>query len=206
MKNILLVLLIAFVLSLCNLSGRLKKEESNSGPAATPKTSGRAVEPATPTAEQAAAIAAWKEVKWERQGMSWTIPSDWGEQANEAQMFMMRSPGSGGASLIVNISGMDEGYPVASAIQAQFQQAESRAKNGQVDEVKWVDIDGVKGVQFREANPERGDGSRRLQWMAYRKYLGQTQLISLMLASQGKDFERHRAAMYGILYSMKVAH
>ena len=204
MKTILLVLLIAFALSLCNLSGRLKKDDSTSGPSAG--SSNRATEPAKPTAAQAAAVAGGNEVKWERQGMSWTIPSDWTQQANEAQMFMMRSPGAGGASLIVNISSMDEGFPIESAIQAQFQQAESRAKNGQVDEVKWVEIDGVKGVQFREANPERADGSRRLQWMAYRKYLGQTQLINLMLASQGKDFDRHRDAMYGILYSMKVAH
>ena len=204
MKTILLVLLIAFALSLCNLSGRLKKDDSSSGPSGG--SSNRATEPAKPTAEQAAAVAGGKEVKWERQGMSWTIPSDWAEQANEAQMFMMRSPGADGASLIVSISSMDEGYPIESAIQAQFQQAESRAKNGQVDEVKWVEIDGVKGVQFREANPERADGSRRLQWMAYRKYLGQIQLINLMLASQGKDFDRHRDAMYGILYSMKVAH
>lgn len=204
MKTILLLLLIALALSLCNLSGRLKKEDSSSGPAAG--SSNRATEPAKPTAEQAAAVAGGKEVKWERQGMSWTIPSDWAEQANEAQMFMMRSPGAGGASLIVNIAAMDEGFPIESSIQAQFQQAESRAKNGEVDEVKWVEIDGVKGVQFREANPERGDGSRRLQWMAYRKYLGQIQLINLMLASQGKDFDRHRDAMYGILYSMKVAH
>jgi hypothetical protein len=204
MKTILLLLLIAFALSLCNLSGRLKKEDSNSGPSAS--SSNRATEPAKPTAGQAAAVAGGKEVKWERQGMSWTIPSDWAEQANEAQMFMMRSPGAGGASLIVNIAAMDEGFPIESSLQAQFQQAESRAKNGEVDEVKWVEIDGVKGVQFREANPERGDGSRRLQWMAYRKYLGQVQLINLMLASQGKDFDRHRDAMYGILYSMKVAH
>ncbi len=204
MKTILLLLLIAFALSLCNLSGRLKKDDSNSGPSAG--SSNTATEPAKPTAGQTAAIAGGKEVKWERQGMSWTIPSDWAEQANDAHMFMMRSPGEGGASLIVNIAPMDEGYPIESAIQAQFQQAESRAKNGQVDEVKWVEIDGVKGVQFREANPERADGSRRLQWMAYRKYLGQLQLINLMLASQGKDFDRHRDTMYGILYSMKVAH
>ena len=205
MKTILLVLLIVAALSLCNLSGRLEKEESGSGPTSAPQV-GSATEPGKPTAEQAAAVSGGKEVKWERQGMSWTTPANWTEQTNEPQMFMMRSPGAGGASFIVNISTMDEAYPVQSAIQAQFQQAESRAKNGEVDEVKWVEIDGVKGVQFREANPERGDGSRRLQWMAYRKYLGQVQLITLMLASQGKDFERHRDAMYGILYSMKLAH
>lgn len=205
MRTILLVLLLVSALSLCKTSGRLKEEESGSGPKSAPQA-GTTTEPGNPTAEEAAAVAGGKEVKWESQGMSWTIPANWTEQANEPQMFLMRSPGAGGASLIVNVSTMDEGYSVQSAIQAQFQQAESRAKNGEVDEVKWVEIDGVKGVQFREANPERSDGSRRLQWMAYRKYLGQVQLISLMLASQGKDFERHRDAMYGILYSTKLAH
>jgi hypothetical protein len=31
-------------------------------------------------------------------------------------------------------------------------------------------------------------------------------MINLMLASEGKDFDRHKDAMYGILYSTKVAH
>jgi len=139
--------------------------------------------------------------------MSWTIPPNWTEETNESKMFVMRSPGGGdAASMIVNISPMDADFPADSSIQAFFDQAESRAKNGEVDEVKWVEIDGLKGVQFREANPERPDDSRRLQWLAYRKYTGQLQMINLMLASQGKDFERHKNAMYGILYSTKVTH
>jgi hypothetical protein len=206
MKNILLVVLIAFALSLCNLSGRFKKGSgSNSGP--TGSGSSRSVETAKPTAEQTAALAGGTEVKWDRQGMSWTIPPNWTEETNESKMFVMRSPGGGdAASMIVNISPMDADFPADSSIQAFFDQAESRAKNGEVDEVKWVEIDGLKGVQFREANPERPDDSRRLQWLAYRKYTGQLQMINLMLASQGKDFERHKNAMYGILYSTIVTH
>lgn len=206
MKNILLVLLIAFALSFCNLSERFKKgSNSNSGP--TGSGSSRSVEIGKPTAEQTAALAGGKQAKWDRQGMSWTVPPDWTEETNESKMFHMRSTGGGdAASLIVNISPMDEDFPADSSIQAFFDQAESRAKNGEVDEVKWVEIDGLKGVQFREANPEKPDDSRRLQWLAYRKYTGQLQMINLMLASQGKDFERHKNAMYGILYSTKVAH
>jgi hypothetical protein len=207
MKNILLVLLIAVALSLCNLSERFHKGGSTSGPTASGGGSSRSVEPGKPTAEQTAALAGGKEVKWDKQGMSWTIPANWTEQTNESKMFVMRSPGGGSAaSLIVNISPMDESFPTESSIQAMFQQAESRAKNGEVDEVRWVEIDGLKGVQFREANPERPDNPRRLQWMAYRKYTGQVQLVSLMLASEGKDFEQHKNAMYGILYSTKLAH
>ena len=204
MKNILLVLLIAFALSLCNLSEKFKGGSSGSGSTPTGGSS-RTAETAKPTAEQTAALAGGQEVKWDRQAMSWTIPPNWTEETNESKMFVMRSPGGGNAaSLIVNISPMDADFPTD--LDAWFGQAESRAKNGEVDEVKLVEIDGLKGVQFREANPEKPDGHRRLQWMAYRKYTGQTQLVNVMLASEGKDFERHKNAMYGILYSMKVAH
>jgi len=204
MKQILALLLIGFALSLCNLSERFKKGSSTSGPSAT---GGAAAEKGQPTAAQTAALAGGQQAKWDRQGMSWTVPADWTEETNESKMFHMRSPGGGdAASLIVNISPMDADFPADSSIQAFFDQAESRAKNGEVDEVKWVEIDGLKGVQFREANPEKPDDSRRLQWLAYRKYTGQLQMINLMLASQGKDFERHKNAMYGILYSTKVTH
>src|SRR5215204_6057513 len=208
MKNILLILLIGFSLSLCNLSERFKGSNSNSGPTGSSGTaSSGAAEHGQPTAEQTAALSGGQEVKWERQGMSWSIPPKWAEQSNESKEFIMRSPGgSDAASLIVSISPMDENFPADASIQAFYDGAKSRAKNGEVDEVKWVEIDGLKGVQFREANPEKPDDSRRLHWMTYRKYTGQLQLINLMLASQGKDFERHKAAMYGILYSTKVTH
>ena len=137
--------------------------------------------------------------------MSWTVPPNWTEEENESKSFMWRSPGGGNAaSLIVSISPMDESFPTDASLQAYYEGAKSRAKNGEVDEVKMVEIDGLTGVQFREAAPEKPDGHRRLQWLAYRKYLGQG--INLMLASEGKDFERHKDAMYGILYSTKVVH
>lgn len=208
MKHIALVLFIGLVLSLCNLSERFKKSGSTSSNSGSSSVSDNESSPerAQPTAAQSAAIAGGQEVKWDRQGMSWTVPAGWTESTNEARTFVWRSPGSGAASLLVNISAMDEDFPTDVSIKATFDQAKSRAKNGEIDEVKWVEIDGIKGVQFREAVPEKPDGHRRLQWLAYRKYLGQVQMLNLMLASEGKDFERHKDAMYGILYSSKIAH
>ena len=207
MKHIVAVLLIGLALSLCNLSERFKKSSSTSGPSGSTSSGGAAAERGQATAAQSAAIAGGQEAKWERQGMSWSVPANWTEEENESKSFMWRSPGGAdAASLIVSISPMDESFPVDVSIQSYFEQAQSRAKNGEVDEVKWVEIDGLKGVQFREANPEKPDGHRRLQWMAYRKYLGQVQFINLMLATQGKDFDRHKNAMYGILYSTKITH
>ena len=101
---------------------------------------------------------------------------------------------------------MGADFPADASIQAMYDGAKTRAQNGEVDELKWVEIDGLTGVQFREANPEKPDGFRRLQWMAYRKYLGQVQLINLMLATTGKGYGEHKDAMYGILYSTRITH
>lgn len=206
MKHIALVLLIGLALSLCNLSERFKKSSSSSGSSNSVSDNEASPERGVATAAQTAALAGGKEAKWDRQGMSFTVPSGWTETTNESKIFTWRSPGTGSANLIVSISPMDETFPVESSIKAFYDGAKTRAKNGEVDELKWVEIDGLKGVQFREANPEKGDDHRRLQWLAYRKYLGQVQMVNLMLASEGKDFERHKDAMYGILYSTKITH
>jgi hypothetical protein len=101
---------------------------------------------------------------------------------------------------------MDDSFPTDSSIQAFYDQAETRMKHFEVDELKWVEIDGLRGVQFRESNPEKPDGFRRLQWLAYRKYAGQVQMINIMLSSNGRGFPKHQDEMYGVLYSTKVAH
>jgi hypothetical protein len=209
MKHILVLLLLGFALSLCNLSERLHKSGSNSGSSGSSgssSSSSRSAEKGQPTAAQTAALAGGQEIKWDRQGMSFTVPPKWTELENESKSFLWHSPGSDAASLNVSISPMDDSFPTDVSIQAFYDGAKTRAKNGEVDELKWVEIDGLTGVQFREANPEKPDGIRRLQWLAYRKYLGQVQMINLMLSSEGKDFDRHKDAMYGILYSTKITH
>lgn len=206
MKNILVLLLLGCALSLCNLSERLHKSSSSSNSSGSSSSSSRSAEKGQPTAEQTAALSGGQEVKWERQGMSFTVPPKWTELENESKSFLWHSSGSGAASLNVSISPMDDSFPTDASIQAFYDGAKTRAKNGEVDELKWVEIDGLTGVQFREAVPEKPDGIRRLQWLAYRKYLGQVQMINLMLSSEGKDFDRHKDAMYGILYSTKITH
>ena len=209
MKTIIALLVLGFALSLCNLSQRLHKSNSNSGPSSSGGgSSSRSAEHGQATAAQTAALAGGKEVKWERQGMSWTLPANWTEVDNESKSFVWRSAEGGfdGATLNVNISPLDDSFPTESSLDAMYDGAKTRAKNGEVDELKWVEIDGLVGVQFREANPEKPDDFRRVQWQGYRKYLGQVQLINLMLATTGKGYERHKDAMYGILYSTKITH
>lgn len=204
------VLLLGIAISLCGLTDKLKKATNSNSPgrsASKSSDSGGDVERATPTAAQAAALEGGKTAKWDAQGMEWTVPPKWTETENESKTLLWRSPGGfDAANLIVNISPMDESFPTDISINAFYDQAKSRMKNGEVDEVKWLEIDGLKGVQFREANPEKPDGIRRLQWMAYRKYAGQVQLVNLMLSSSGSGFPKHQDAMYGVLYSTKIVH
>ena len=207
MKQIPVLLVLGFALSFCNLSNKLKTSTNSSEPGKTASSDNGKVERANPTAAQTEALAGGQTIKWDQQGMSWTAPAKWMEADKESKMLVWRSPGSSdAASLIVNISPMDESFPTDVSIQAFYDGARTRSKNGEVDELKWVEIDGLKGVQFREANPEKPDGIRRLQWMAYRKYAGQVQLVNLILSSSGSGFPKHQDEMYGVLYSMKIVH
>ena len=210
MKLIPVVFLLGFALSLCGLTDRLKTATNSNAPgksASKSSSSGGDVERATPTDAQTAALAGGKTAQWDPQGMSWTVPPKWTETTNESKTLLWRSPGGfDAANLIVNISPMDESFPTDISINAYYDAAKSRMKNGEVDEVKWLEIDGLKGVQFRESNPEKPDDIRRMHWMAYRKYAGQVQFVNLMLSSSGSGFPKHQDAMYGVLYSTKIVH
>ena len=210
MKSILAFFVIGFALTFCNLTGKLGNKTNSSDPAKStkPATESNAdVERPTATAAQQAALSGGQTVKWDQQGMTFMVPAKWKEMTNDSKMLVWRSPGgSEAANLIVNISPMDESFPTEISIKAFYDGAKTRQKNGEVDEVKWVEIDGLKGVQFRESKPEKDDDFRRLQWMGYRKYAGNVQLINLMLSTNGAGFPKHEDEMYGVLYSTKIVH
>ena len=215
MKQIPILIVLGLALTLCNLTGKFKKADNSNGSGTSSGTSSGSssssgsggAEKAQPTAGQTAALAGGQTVSWDQQGISWTLPPNWKKDTDEAKSFGWSSPGGfDAAHLIVNISPMDENFPSETSLNAYYDSSKSRMKNGELDEVKWIELDGLKGVQFREANPEKPDGFRRLQWLAYRKYAGQLQMVNLMLSTYGKDFARHQDAMYGILYSTKLAH
>lgn len=207
MKYIPLVLFIFLSLSLCNLTERFRKSSEPGSTSSSGSSSDISAEPARPTAAQAAAIAGGQTVHWDVQGMSWTLPPDWTETSKELLQLVWRSPGgSDAASLIVSISAMDKSFPTDISIKSYYDQQRTRSENGEVDQYRWVEIDGIAGVEFRESNPPRPDDIRRLQWLGYRTFAGQVQFVNIMLATSAKDFPRHQDAMYGVLYSTKLMH
>jgi hypothetical protein len=190
---------------------RSAREAASTQPSATraglagpPAAAADGAEEPEPSEAQRAAVAGGQEAEWAQQEISWTVPQRWSEQSVSSTSLLWRSPGTwDAASLIGNVSPMSDDFPAEISLNAFHQQALQRKASGEVNEVRWVKIDGVRGVIFREAAPEDADSPQRLQWIAYRDYKGQKQMLNIMLASRGKDFARHEDALYGILYSMK---
>jgi hypothetical protein len=212
MKNLIPLALLVFVVAACNLSSKLKSnkndESSNSSSSSSSdnptKVGNEPVEKPAPTDAQIAALANADDVKWDEQGISWKLPPGWKKQTVSDTSFNY-SLGTQ-VFLIVNISPMAPDFPSDISLNATHEGAKARAKNGQVDEVKWLELDGVRGTQFRESKPQMGDDLRRLQWLSYRKYAGQVQYVNVMLSGTADNFAKHQDELYAILYSTKLVH
>ena len=209
MKNLIPLALLVFVVAACNLSSKLKSnkndEASTSSSSSNPtKVDNEPVEKPAPTDAQIAALANGQDVKWDEQGISWTLPTGWKKQNVSVNNFNY-SLGTE-VFLIVSISPMPPDFPTEISLNAGHEGAKANAKNGQLDEVKWLELDGVRGTQFRESKPQMGSDLRRLQWLTYRKYAGQVQNVNVMLSGTADNFAKHQDELYAILYSTKLVH
>jgi len=207
MKHLFLIAALVLVVAACNLSSKFKSNNnSNSSSSSSESTTGggEQVEQPNPTAAQTAALANGETVKWDQQGITWTLPPGWKKQEVRNESF---SYSGNGAFLIVSVSVLPQMENLTDAsIKAMYEGAKTNQKIGKYDEVRWLALDGQRGVQFRESKPEMADDIRRLQWQAYRKYAGQTQLVNLILSTNGAAFPKHEDELYAILYSTKLVH
>jgi hypothetical protein len=207
-KHIPLLLALVLGLSLCSLTDRFKKSMDSNSSSATTGGSGKAgiepVERPVPSAAESAALAGGQRADWDGQDMSWTLPPKWSSQSKDKNSAVWG--GGTTAFLITNISPMADDFPTDVSMDAYYDGAKTRLKHGELDQLRLLELDGLKGIQWRESKPEKADGIRRLQWMAYRKHAGQVQLVNLILSANGDNFTKHQDELYGILYSTKVAH
>jgi hypothetical protein len=206
MKKVLGLLVLVFVVMACNLSSKLKSNNSSNSGSSTgsSSTGGEEVEKPNPTAAQQAAIANGQTVAWDQQGITWTLPANWKKTDVRNESFTYRGDG---AFLTVAISVMPQmASLVDTSIKAMYEAAKTQQKIGKYDEVRWLELDGLRGVGFRESKQEMAGDIRRLQWQAYRTYAGNTQLVNVILSSDSGNFPKHEDELYGILYSTKIVH
>ncbi len=211
MRSIVTLALITFLATFCGIGDKLKSlsggsntsSNKSSGPTKTDgKTSDAEVEKARMTSEQQAIADAATETKWDDQGISWRLPSGWKKTDMKKENALFSS--SDAAFLIPTISIMPDDFPSEISLKATYDSALQQLKNGKYESVKYVEIDGVKGVEWLETMPEDKSGPRRHQWIAFRNYLGQNQQLNIMLSTKGSNFDKHRTDFPAILYSMKI--
>jgi hypothetical protein len=213
MKALLSLGIFMFSLSFCNLAdGFLGKKNSNSGtntPAKTTdakgspaKSEGEAAEKYTLTAEQSAILHGGKDMKWDEQGIGWTLPATWKKSSSSANNLMWSSPD--GAFLIITISPMSDDFPMDVSLKANYDGAVTRQKNGELEKLRYLELDGIKGVEFIESMPEDKSGPRRQQWLAFRKYAGRNQMLNFMLSTKGSSFDKQRDTFAAIMSSSKI--
>jgi hypothetical protein len=211
MKHVPLIVAMVLVVAACNLTNKFKKTDSTNSNSSSTSSSGNPtkigddpVEKAAPTAAQIAALANGQEVKWDQQGITWTLPAGWKKMTVSNESF---NYGGNGAFLIVAVSPMPSMEKLTDvSIKAMFEGAKTNQKIGKNDEVRWLELDGVRGVGFRESKPETADDIRRLEWQAYRTYAGTTQLVTMILSSNGGNFPKHQDELYAVMYSTKLTH
>lgn len=206
MKKLFALFALISVALACNLVG--KKGSNNKSPSSSSSgagsVDGEPVEKANPTAAQSAAIANGHAATWDQQGITWTLPPNWSKNEVRNESFTYSG---GGAHLTVAISVMPQmANLVETSIKAMYEAAKTQKSIGKYDEVKWLELDGVRGVEFRESVQEQPGDIRRLEWQAYRTFAGSTQLITMILSTDSGEFAKHQDELYGILYSTKVTH
>lgn len=214
MKLIPALVVLSLALSLCNLAEKLSGNKNGNTNSSTANSNGGGdkggLPPADkpePTDAETAAIAGGKSLSWDQQGITWTVPANWSKLSQDSTTLSWKSPGSADAGFIIgNISVMKDDFPEDISIKAMYDSAIGDKKNGKYAQVRWLELDGVRGIETLEAVPEHKDDQRRLEWQGYRKYAGQKQLVILILNSQGQHFDKHKDELHGILYSTKLVH
>ena len=213
MKLLLPFGLLFFALSFCGLGERISKQINDSTETTTTSDGETDVSEANPgkgdevevpklTAAQEDIIAKGKELVWDGQGLTWKLPPGWNKLSQSKKMLNYGSVSKG--FLIVSISSFADSFPADVSLKAFYDSHVTRAKQGEIEDVRYLEIDGVKGVEFIESMPEDKGDARRHQWLAYRKYNGQTQMLNVMVSTKGSNFDKQRDEFKAVLYSMKI--
>lgn len=205
--------LFIFALSFCNLSERLSKfrggnasnQNSSANTSVNSSTTPRAIETVEKpdlTAVQQDILNSGQEVKWTEQGITFTVPKNWKKMNVGKTSLNYGSPDL--AFLIASVSPMPADFPADISLKANYESALQQLQNGKYENVRYLEINGIKGVEFSETMPEENSDPRRHQWIAFRTYLGQNQMLNIMTSTKGNNFDKHRDDFSAILYSMKI--
>lgn len=215
MKSLLAFGILFFALSVCGITEKIKETVGDTSKNADPAAKeaggetdsaksdggGETVEKPNPTMQQQEIIDKGNKVVWEDQGMGFIVPDGWNKVQVSKQIFNYGSPAKG--FLIVTISPMGGDFPTETSLKAFYDELVRKKNDGEVDLARYMEIDDVKGIESVEAMPESKSDPRRYQWMGYRNYNNQVQLVNIILSTDADKFNDKSETFGAVLYSMK---
>jgi hypothetical protein len=209
MNSFLGVGVLALTLAFCGIGDRIKQMSGGGNGSSNVSVSSNGSSSTEASAEKPMLTSSQQsiqdgstEVKWEAQGISVKVPAGFSKMDVKKESFNYGSPATG--FLIASISVMPDSFPAEVSIKATYDSALEQLKQGKYERVRWLEIDGVKGVEWVESPPEEKDGIRRHQWIAFRRYQGQNQQLNTILSTDQTKFDKQEDAFAAILYSMKI--
>ena len=218
MKSLLAFGILFFALSFCGITNKISEQikertskpetvekpgDDTDGADSKPKGDGD-VEKAELSPAQMKILDDGSEAKWAEQGITWTLPGGggWNKMSVNKTMLNYGSPKTG--FLIATISTMPADFPSDTSIDATYSSALEKLKNGDYESVRWLEIDGIKGVEWVESMPEDKGDPRRHQWIGFRNYQGNNQQLNIMVSTKGSAFDEKKTEYAAIMYSMKI--
>lgn len=205
---------LAAALVFCGLTDQIKKMAGGGG--SSPATNSSTKKPGSDssssdsdapkpelTSAQQAIVDGGTDAAWADQGITFRVPAGWPKMDVKKEMFMYGSPEKG--FLIANISVLPSSVPMDMSLKGYYDSSLEQLKNGKYVNARYLEIDGIKGVEFIEAPPEDKGDPRRHQWIGFRSYQGQNQMVNIMTSADGGKWDPSKEdAFKAIIYSMKI--
>jgi len=134
---------------------------------------------------------------------SYTIPAGWrlesGDPTGDRPVFM--KPGTT-AAFQFHFTQMVPSFPRKASVDASYKQAMEEKSIGKYLSVKRRDQGSVIGWETIETAEKGSGGFQRIIWQCYD---GQNYYYNFMAASEPSQFQQHRAALQGIIDSIRFS-
>lgn len=144
-------------------------------------------------------------IRWDKYSISFRIPADWTKDDSLSQEEKRGNKtidglvwrGSKDQRIEFLIETSDTEFPVSSEAMLAADYESSKSGPVQLEDVRYLDVNGVKGLYYRRPLPDDGVNAT---WLTYRQHKGRQQSIVIILGGLRKDLEH----LNSILSSVKL--
>lgn len=138
---------------------------------------------------------------WADQEITVNIPAGWKKRHEEKNEFSFEGPDNG--RLKIEVVTSSSGMQPEQALESDHSVALGLQREGTVDEVQYLLVDGVKGtLSRRNAKPGRPIS---FQWVGYRTWKGKQQFISILMEISPNTLVDRQQELMNILQSVRFA-